>query len=76
MKIKIRNIKKVIGIMGLGMLFTHSMVMFMTFLRAYFNGGKTLITVNSVGEANIEFILIPVSLIMGLYGIVLFVREK
>jgi len=42
-----------------------SILLYFTFLAGYFNGYEILITVNSCGEANFEFILIPIFLIIG-----------
>lgn len=52
------------------------MLLYCTFLAAYFNPGKmTLVTVNSFGEADVEFVLIPVTIVFSFIGLYLLVRD-
>jgi len=58
----------IIGI-GVASLISHSMVLFITFLSAYFQGYKVIIDINKFGEAHFELILIPITIILGIYSI-------
>lgn len=62
---------KSITFVGFAFSYTLSIIMFITFLVAFFNHSKSvLITINKYGEANIE--LISMSLIMILITITFF----
>jgi len=55
---------------GVGSLIANSVVLYATFLFAYLsNSGAVTISVNNFGEAPIEFLLIPISLVLGIYAI-------
>jgi len=58
-------------IMGIGVasLISHSIVLFITFLLAYFQGYKIIIDINRFGEAHLELIIIPVTIIIGIYSV-------
>ena len=45
--------------------------LFYVFLCAYFNGNSVTINVNTYGEAKLELILIPVTLLFCLVGLIL-----
>jgi len=51
--------KKALVIIGLATLVGNSLVLYVTFLMAYFNDYHTIVFVNNYGEANFEFIFIP-----------------
>jgi len=54
---------------GLGCLVSNSIVLYATFLWAYFfNGYVFAAQINAFGEAHIEFIMLPISIILGLYA--------
>ena len=65
-KIKIKELLKILGV---GVLFSHSIVLYTTFLTAYFNGHRVMVYVNRSGEANIEFIIMPITLVLGLWAL-------
>ena len=47
----------------------NSVVLYVTFLWAYFFNGYVFSTqINAFGEAHIEFVILPVSIILGLYA--------
>lgn len=50
-------------------------VMWITFLVAYNNGGKISITINSMGEANLEFILIMILFPVIMLGLFLTLKD-
>ncbi len=55
---------------GFACLISNSIILYVTFLWAYlFNDFKLSIDINSIGEAHIEFFLIPITIIIGLYSI-------
>jgi len=48
-----------------------------TFLTAYFNSSRTvLIYVNCFGESDVEFIVIPIFVLINLVGVYLILREN
>jgi len=54
---------------GLGCLVSNSIVLYITFLWAYFFNGYVFATqINAFGEAHVEFILLPISIILGFYA--------
>ena len=61
--------KKILSLIGITVLLANSITLYITFLFAYFNNGKIIVYVNNMGEANFEFILIPVTIILGLYAL-------
>jgi len=68
-KLKIRPYKIIPLAVGMGGTFGCAITMYLTFLHAYFNGSySTKITINTVGEAHLEFVLIPVCLILSIWG--------
>ena len=56
-----------IGI-GVASLISHSIVLFITFILAYFQGYKIIIDINKFGEAHLELIIIPISIALGIYS--------
>jgi len=57
-----------IGI-GVASLISHSIVLFVTFILAYFQGYKIIIDINYFGEAHLELIVIPISIALGIYSV-------
>ncbi len=55
---------------GITCLISNSLVLFYTFFIAYLNDFQVLININQFGEAHLEFFLIPISIILGIYSIV------
>lgn len=65
----IQRSKVLIYGIGLGCLVSNSIVLYITFLWAYFfNGYVFAAQINAFGEAHIEFIMLPISIILGLYA--------
>jgi len=65
----IKRSKILIYSIGLGSLVANSFVLYITFLWAYFfNDYVFSIRINALGEAHIEFVLLPISIILGLYA--------
>ena len=54
---------------GIAFLVWYSIVLYITFLIAYLNNNHVNVYINWFGEANFEFILLPVSLIWGVYSL-------
>ena len=57
-----------IGI-GVASLISHSIVLFITFILAYFQGYKIIIDINKFGEAHLEIIIIPITIALGIYSV-------
>ena len=54
---------------GITCLLVNSIVLYITFLWAYFSNNYVFSTnINSLGEAHIEFILLPLTIILGIYA--------
>jgi hypothetical protein len=65
---EVKRSKVLIYSIGICCLIANSIVLYITFLSAYFSDGQAItITVNNFSESYIEFILIPLSLIIGMY---------
>jgi hypothetical protein len=60
---------KIIAILGLGISLGMTILLFITFLAAWFNGNEILVTINSFGEAKVEIILFPIFIALGFYGL-------
>lgn len=52
-------------VLGVSALVGNSLVLYITFLRAYFNNYRILVTCNSFNEAHFEFFFIPFSIFVG-----------
>jgi len=57
-----------IGI-GISGLVTNNIVLFYTFLRAYFHNYETTVLINKYGEAHVELIMLPVVFIISLWAL-------
>lgn len=64
-----RRLQAIIVGIGVASLISHSIVLFITFLFAYFQGYKLIIDINKFGEAQLELIIIPVTITMGIYSV-------
>ena len=65
----IQRSKILIYSIGLGCLAANSVVLYITFLWAYFFNDYVFSTrINALGEAHIEFVVLPISIILGLYA--------
>ena len=58
----------IIGI-GIASLISHSIVLFITFLSAYLQGYKVIVDINKFGEANLELVVIPLTIGLGIYSV-------
>jgi hypothetical protein len=73
-KLNKKVVHKVVILSGYLFALGQFFLLYFVFLVAYFNPGKmTFITVNTMGEADIEFILIPITLVVSLIGMYLFI---
>ena len=50
-------------------------VLFFIFIYAFFNGFKTSIHINAIGEANVEFVLLTILSVIMLFGIYFLLKE-
>jgi len=67
-------LKQFIILVGLGILLSNTIVMYLTFLGAFFNGNEILVTINNYGEMWIEFFFLPLSIALGVYVIYYFYK--
>ena len=65
----ISNKKKILILIGISTLIANSLIIYLTFLVAFFNGHTTKITINSYNEMYIEFFFIPITLTIGLWSV-------
>jgi len=73
---KKRIIKEIIKLFGCGFGLLSTIVLYMTFLKAYNSGNSfTLVTINTFNEANIEFILIPILLVFNVLSLLLITKD-
>jgi len=69
MKLKCKLSKKdLISIFGIAFLIGYGILMYVTFLIAFFTDYE-IIFINIMGEAYLEIVLIPITLALGIYGI-------
>ena len=64
-----RKLEILICFIGLACLFSNSIILFYNFISAYFNNYQIIFKINDFGEANLELIFLPISIILGLYAI-------
>jgi len=62
----------VVGLFGVASMVGMSFTLLVTFFHAFFNDGKTIVYVNSIGEMGFEAVFLPVCFVCGLYGLYLF----
>jgi len=73
---KLKTWKSFLILSGLSVLIWNSIVLYYTFLVAFFNPSKTTtISINSFSEAWFEFFLIPFSLLLGVIALVLLFKH-
>jgi len=70
------NIKKGLVVIGIGALLGNSIMMYITFLMAYFQGYRAVVLVNEFNEAHFEFFFIPISIIIGIWTLREFAHGK
>ena len=58
--------KKIIIFAGLLFLLGNNIVLYLTFLAAFFNDGKKLVVVNQYNEHWLEFFILPIITILGI----------
>ena len=68
--IKVKNKKEFVNIIAIAAMFSTTIVFFISFLYAYFNGYYINITINDYREANPEIILLTIIVILGLYSLI------
>jgi len=62
-------LKTLFTIIGLACIVSNSVVLYIAFLWAYFYNNYIFIaTINDFGEANLEFIILPASIVLGVYA--------
>lgn len=74
--LRARNPRKIVTLIGISVLLANTIVLFVTFIYAYIRGGKIYITIDSIGEANMELLLLTVTIILGLYILKVNLKEK
>lgn len=62
-------------IIGLALLISNSFVLYAIFLEAYFNNFIAVFEINKLGEAHVEFVFMPINLILGIYAIKLIISD-
>lgn len=68
--VQLKQKKLLISVIGVAALIANSIVLYITFLWTYFANDYTFTAkINTIGEAHIEFILLPISIILGIYGV-------
>jgi len=72
--------KKYLLVIGLLLGVGNTILIYITFLNAYFNNMKTIVLINEFGEAHLEFVLIPIllalNIISTIYTLGRFVNER
>jgi len=64
------NKKHILIITGLAILLSHAFILYWIFLEAFFNPNYIgILEINRLNEANLEFIFMPISLLLGLYAV-------
>lgn len=70
-----KSIKTIVAILGMAHMLTASILITVTFLTAYASPGKSvLVRINSIGEANIELLIIVVCMSCVPYTFYRFIR--
>jgi len=63
------KLKYMLVLFGISCLLTSNIILYITFLNAYFHGYKTTVMINVFGEAHLEFVLLHLFLIFGFYAL-------
>ena len=66
--------KTCLMLFGISTMLGYSIVLYLTFLYAYFNGYKAMLNVNAFYEAHIEFICIPLTIIICIWSFKEFIK--
>jgi len=66
---------QIFDIVTVGLLLAAALVMLYIFLIAYFNGMRVLVTINDIGEADAEFVLLTLSVPCGVVTLVRMFRR-
>jgi len=66
------NIRKVFVVFGVSYLLSCGILLYVTFLNAFFHNYRTVVLVNVFNEAWFEFFLFPIGLFCGFYFLWLF----
>ena len=65
--VQLKQKKLLISVIGVAALIANSVVLYITFLWAYFTNDYTVTAkINTIGEVHMEFILLPISIILGI----------
>ena len=64
-----------VKVMGFGLSFGLSVVMYMTFIKAYLNGGDVVVSINDYGEAGFELILVTFIIIFSCVALILVFKD-
>ena len=74
--IRLKGFKALLCGTGIACLVANSIVLYGTFLWAYFSNNYVFaVNINAIGEAHIEFILLPTTIILGSYAAVTLFRH-
>ena len=73
--IKIKDKKEFVNIIAITAMFSTTIIFFISFLYAYFNGYYINISINDYREANPEIVLLTVITILGLYSLMFNLRR-
>ena len=68
--------RQLLAVIGIGLLIWNSICLYIIFLIAFFNNGTITIIVNRYGEEIPEFILLPITLILGGYSFIYLIKKK
>lgn len=73
---KIMNMKReILAFAGLLFMFSYGCVLYAAFLYAWVQGGICKVSIDSIGEAWIEFIVFPITMVVGLFSILHYWRK-
>jgi hypothetical protein len=67
--------KQIITILGLAMLLSNTVVMCIVFIAAHLNNDLITVTINDYGEKGIESIILPITLILGVYILASYMKD-
>ena len=66
--------RQILMVFGIFSMLGNSILLYYTFLRAYFHNGVTIICIDKYNEAHIEFILLPMCLVVSICATIVVVR--
>ena len=69
------SIKRFISIIGIGTLVANSITLYYIFISAFLNNSTILVNINAYNEGLLEFFLMPISLALGVYGLIYFFND-